>query len=135
MATHHLGSGICSQRRISGPAILVVSVPATISTSDWLGLARKGNMPKRSMSLTLVEFRHYAFYNPVAGRIEMHLVSLAEQNVSVAGQRFHFALGETLHTEHSYKFRADEFSALAQTAGWQLAGEWDHDGFAVQLYG
>ncbi|HMA12217.1 MAG TPA: L-histidine N(alpha)-methyltransferase [Steroidobacteraceae bacterium] len=80
-------------------------------------------------------FRHYAFYNPVAGRIEMHLVSLAEQNVSVAGQRFHFALGETLHTEHSYKFRCDEFSALAQTAGWQLADEWEHDGFAVQLYG
>jgi dimethylhistidine N-methyltransferase len=79
-------------------------------------------------------FRHYAFYNPLAGRIEMHLVSLAEQDVSVAGQRFHFALGETLHTEHSYKFRCDEFSALAQAAGWQLAGEWQQDGFAVQRY-
>ena len=79
-------------------------------------------------------FRHYAFYNPTAGRIEMHLVSLAEQDVSVAGQRFHFALGETLHTEHSYKFRRDEFSAIAKNAGWQLAAEWQHDGFAVQLY-
>jgi dimethylhistidine N-methyltransferase len=82
----------------------------------------------------LARFRHYAFYNPVAGRIEMHLVSLAEQNVTVAGERFHFALGETLHTEHSYKFRCDEFAALARSAGWQLAGEWEHDGFAVQLY-
>lgn len=82
----------------------------------------------------LARFRHYAFYNPVAGRIEMHLLSLAEQDVNVAGERFHFALGETLHTEHSYKFRCDEFSALAQAAGWQLAGEWQHDGFAVQLY-
>ena len=80
-------------------------------------------------------FRHYAFYNPAAGRIEMHLVSLAEQDVSVAGGRFHFALGETLHTEHSYKFRRDEFSALAKTAGWQLKAEWEHDGFAVQLFG
>jgi dimethylhistidine N-methyltransferase len=80
-------------------------------------------------------FRHYAFYNPVAGRIEMHLVSLAEQDVTVAGERFHFALGESLHTEHSYKFRCDEFAALARAAGWQLAGEWAHDGFAVQLYG
>jgi len=80
-------------------------------------------------------FRHYAFYNPVAGRIEMHLVSLAEQDVSVAGERFHFALGETLHTEHSYKFRRDEFGALAQTAGWPLKAEWEHDGFAVQLFG
>ena len=80
-------------------------------------------------------FRHYAFYNPVAGRIEMHLVSLAEQDVNIAGQRVHFALGETLHTEHSYKFRCDEFSALAKTAGWPLKAEWEHDGFAVQLFG
>ena len=79
-------------------------------------------------------FRHYAFYNPVAGRIEMHLVSLMEQDVNVAGERFHFALGETLHTEHSHKFRRDEFSALARTAGWQREGEWEHDGFAVQLF-
>ena len=79
-------------------------------------------------------FRHYAFYNPVAGRIEMHLLSLVEQDVNVSGQRFHFALGETLHTEHSYKFRCDEFRALARAAGWQHAAEWQHEGFAVQLY-
>ena len=79
-------------------------------------------------------FRHHAFYNPVEGRIEMHLVSLAEQDVNVSGERFHFALGETLHTEHSYKFRRDEFAALALAAGWRLAGEWVHDGFAVQLF-
>jgi dimethylhistidine N-methyltransferase len=79
-------------------------------------------------------FRHYAFYNPVAGRIEMHLVSLAEQDVSVAGRHFHFALGETLHTEHSYKFRRDEFSGIVKSAGWKWSSEWEEDGFAVQLY-
>lgn len=79
-------------------------------------------------------FRHYAFYNPTAGRVEMHLVSLAEQDVTISGQRFHFALGETLHTENSYKFRRDEFSALAQDAGWQLASEWELNGFAIQLH-
>ena len=83
----------------------------------------------------LAHFRHYAFYNPLAGRIEMHLVSLAEQTVTAASQRFHFDLGETLHTENSYKFRQDEFSTLAQSAGWQLANEWEQDGFALQLYG
>ena len=31
--------------------IFVVSVPATMSTSAWRGLARNGNMPQRSMSL------------------------------------------------------------------------------------
>lgn len=79
-------------------------------------------------------FRHYAFYNPTAGRIEMHLASLAEQDVMVDGQRFHFALGETLHTENAYKFRRDEFSALARDAGWELAAEWELDGFATQLH-
>src|SRR3546814_5429511 len=54
MATHHLGSGICAHRRTNGPAILVVRVPATIRTSAWRGEARKGNIPNRSTSLTLV---------------------------------------------------------------------------------
>ncbi len=83
----------------------------------------------------LDRFRHYAFYNPPAGRIEMHLVSLAEQTVNVAGQYFQFAIGETLHTENSYKFRGDEFRAIAGRAGWVLTGEWSLDGFCVQLYG
>lgn len=79
-------------------------------------------------------FRHYAFYNPAEGRIEMHLISLTSQDVNVAGQRFHFDIGETLHTENSYKFRPDEFSKLAGNAGWRLAGEWVQEGFAVHLY-
>ena len=79
-------------------------------------------------------FRHYAFYSPAAGRIEMHLASLAEQTVNVSGQRFHFGLGETLLTEYSYKFVPREFSALAQAAGWQPKAGWERDGFAVHLY-
>lgn len=82
----------------------------------------------------LTRFRHYAYYNPQAGRIEMHLVSLAEQTVSVAGQRFQFELGESLHTENSFKYRRDEFEAIARSAGWQIKTEWERDGFAVQLY-
>ena len=50
IATHHFGSGIWAHRRTSGPAIFVVSVPATIRTSAWRGEARIGNIPKRSMS-------------------------------------------------------------------------------------
>ena len=82
----------------------------------------------------LAQFSHYAFYNPVAGRIEMHLASLIAQTVYVAGEAFSFAPGETLHTENSYKYRSDEFSALAFAAGWQLEQSWEQGGFAVQLY-
>lgn len=79
-------------------------------------------------------FRHYAFYHPGAGRIEMHLVSLADQSVSISGQSFHFDQGESLHTENSYKYRSDEFGGVAHSAGWRFANEWTQDGFAVQLY-
>jgi dimethylhistidine N-methyltransferase len=83
----------------------------------------------------LARFRHYAFYNPWHSRIEMHLASFSEQTVIVANQHVHFDQGETLHTENSYKFHRDEFSAIAERAGWYRTGEWEQDGFAVQLYG
>ncbi len=81
------------------------------------------------------QFRHYAFYNPTLSRIEMHLASLTKQRVNVAGQAFSFVPGETLHTENSYKYRPDEFSAVAENAGWLWKNAWEYNGFAVQLYG
>lgn len=82
----------------------------------------------------LAMFRHDAFYNPMEGRIEMHLTSLAEQDIAIAGRCFHFGIGEMLHTENSYKYRPDEFRSIAGSAGWRLSGEWIKDGFAVQLF-
>lgn len=82
----------------------------------------------------LAQFSHYAFYNPATSRIEMHLASLSEQRVSMAGHTFTFASGETLHTENSYKYRRDEFQAIAANAGWHLKADWEQAGFAVQLY-
>ena len=48
----------------------------------------------------------------------MHLVSLRDQSVRVSGRAFHFARGESIHTENSHKWRVDRFSAMAQRAGW-----------------
>src|SRR5437016_12178461 len=47
---HHLGSGICSQMRLSTGDILRVTVPATIMRSDWRGLGRNTSAPNRAMS-------------------------------------------------------------------------------------
>lgn len=69
-------------------------------------------------------FRHYAFYNPARGRIEMHLVSLAAQNVNVGNHRFAFAAGESIHTENSYKYSIEEFRALAKSAGFRGEKVW-----------
>ncbi len=59
-------------------------------------------------------FNHVAFYNREEGRIEMHLVSLEEQSVMVAGQKFWFEKGEKIHTENSHKYKIDEFEELAE---------------------
>ncbi|NMG36205.1 L-histidine N(alpha)-methyltransferase [Azoarcus sp. TTM-91] len=65
----------------------------------------------------LDRFAHYAFYQPVARRVEMHLVSLVQQQVHVRGQTISFAAGETLHTEDSYKYSVLGFHSLAAQAG------------------
>jgi dimethylhistidine N-methyltransferase len=80
------------------------------------------------------QFRHYAFYNPVFARVEMHLVSLCEQSVRIGGVRIHFDRGESIWTESSYKYNPPEFAALAATAGWRVERVWTDDRglFSVQ---
>ena len=72
----------------------------------------------------LRRFRHYAFYNAAAGRIEMHLASLARQSVRIGRHRFAFEPGETIHTENSCKYSVAEFRALAAGAGFRCAKVW-----------
>jgi len=72
----------------------------------------------------LRRFRHYAFYNPAAGRIEMHLVALESHTVRLGRHRFQFAEGETVPTENSYKYSPGEFAALAAEAGYRRTRLW-----------
>ncbi|MFC3076993.1 ergothioneine biosynthesis protein EgtB [Phenylobacterium terrae] len=68
----------------------------------------------------LEAFDHRAVWNAEESRIEMHLVSRADQQVRVLGRRFEFREGESLHTENSYKFTVEGFSRLAAEAGWRV---------------
>ena len=72
----------------------------------------------------LDRFRHRSVWNDEAGRVEMHLVSTVDQDVRVAGRRFHFAAGESIHTENSYKYSLDGFAALAGAAGLTVRQVW-----------
>lgn len=72
----------------------------------------------------LQRFRHYAFYNATLGRIEMHLVSLARQAVTVGRHRFAFEPGESIHTENSCKYSVAEFQTLAAEAGFRGTKAW-----------
>jgi dimethylhistidine N-methyltransferase len=82
----------------------------------------------------LGRFRHRAFWDEEHGRIEMHLVSREAQEVSVGDRRFALAAGETICTEHSYKFSVEGFAALARAAGLEVTDVWtDERGwFSVQ---
>jgi dimethylhistidine N-methyltransferase len=69
-------------------------------------------------------FEHCAFYDPVVGRIEMHLRSRTKQTAIVAGERISFERGEMICTEYSYKYTVGGFAHLAAAAGFLLERAW-----------
>ena len=69
-------------------------------------------------------FKHYAFYNPKEGRIEMHLLSMQEQSIHIGNTTINFSKGETIWTESSYKYNLDEFEETATTAGFKVQHAW-----------
>ncbi len=73
-------------------------------------------------------FRHVAFYNEAAARIEMHLVSDSPQEVRLErlGLTIGFPEGEDIWTESSYKFTRPGIAAMLEEAGLELA-EWHVD--------
>jgi L-histidine N-alpha-methyltransferase len=72
----------------------------------------------------LEQFAHEARWNSGNSAVEMHLVSLQAQTVSVDGQSFDFEAGETIHTETSRKYRVQTLSAIVESAGWYIEEMW-----------
>lgn len=69
-------------------------------------------------------FKHFAFYNEDADRIEMHLISNQDQTVQVCGEMFHFEKGERILTEVSYKYTLEDFAELVSQAGFDVKKVW-----------
>ncbi|MCD6024590.1 MAG: L-histidine N(alpha)-methyltransferase [Fibrobacteria bacterium] len=74
--------------------------------------------------LPLDAFRHRAFFNARLSRIEMHLVATRAVTARVAGKTVRFGEGESLHTENSYKYSAEEFTELLKGAGFEASAAW-----------
>ncbi|TAH36950.1 MAG: L-histidine N(alpha)-methyltransferase [Planctomycetota bacterium] len=74
----------------------------------------------------LQKFRHVAYYNESAGRVEMFLVSTAAQRVQIEKLELvvDFKNGEAVHTEDSYKYSPEEIEALAQAGGLRILQAW-----------
>lgn len=72
----------------------------------------------------LSAFAHRAHYNPMAGRIETHLVSRREQQVKVGRANVPFRADETIQVEYSCKYSLEDFAALAARAGLAVQRVW-----------
>jgi L-histidine Nalpha-methyltransferase len=74
----------------------------------------------------LLAFDHRALWNAGASRIEMHLLSLFDQAVHIAGLKLDvpFVAGETIWTESSHKYTEAGFRDLVEKAGFQCVGQW-----------
>jgi L-histidine Nalpha-methyltransferase len=72
----------------------------------------------------LADWRHVAFYDEAASRIEMHLQARRTVSVAWPGGERRYAEGERIHTENSYKYSVEGFEALLRRAGFTSAKAW-----------
>ncbi len=106
------------------PAILIPAYDdaAGVTAAFNLNLLTRLNR-EADADFDLGAFAHRAIWNEAESRIEMHLVSLREQVVHLAGNRSAFA-GARRCTENSYKHTPAAFAQLAQAAEWRVARVW-----------
>ena len=102
---------------------------AAYNDSQGVTAAFTGNILARAnreleADFDLDGFVHDAAYAPEAGRMEIYLRSLADQTAHAAGKIFHFAEGERVHVEYSYKYDIDGFQVLARSAGFTPMTVW-----------
>lgn len=125
--------------RLAGPeALLVIGADSTrdpallipayddrqgVTAAFNLNLLRRINR-ELDGNFSLDAFRHEARFDAAQQRVEMHLVSVYTQRVMVRGQPFMFAMGESIHTENSYKYSLPRFQQLAAQAGWSHRQRW-----------
>lgn len=74
----------------------------------------------------LSQFVHEARINPEARSVEMHLLSKRRQfvNIPAAEIAIEFRAGETIWTESSHKYAADEIPNMASSTGFRCEAQW-----------
>lgn len=80
-------------------------------------------------------FAHSVIYRAKHHRLEMRLVSMEQQTVSLPQGNVSFALGEPLVTEHAYKFSIERLDLMASRAGFEVTRSWTDPQrlFSVQI--
>jgi dimethylhistidine N-methyltransferase len=70
------------------------------------------------------DFDHFAFFNKENSRIEMHLVSHDARTLKLGDEEIHFARGEHIVTEYSYKYTPDAFNEILTASGFEIQDRW-----------
>lgn len=75
----------------------------------------------------IAQWQHRALFNTELSRIEMHLDARQDLTVRWPGGERHFAQGQGMHTENSYKYSVDGFAGLLTGAGFQKLQHWQDE--------
>jgi len=112
---------------VKDPAIqwLAYNDPAGVTAAFNLNLLARINR-ELSANFDLAHFRHEAWWNARERRMEMHLRSMCRQTVEISGAGLRLILDEdeTIWTESSHKYEADEIAGMAERTGFRLDGQW-----------
>jgi len=105
--------------------ILAYDDPAGVTAAFNLNLLARINR-ELGADFDLCCFRHEARWNSVERRIEMHLRSTRRQTVHVPAASLRFMLNEdeTIWTESSHKYKAEEIPEMAERTGFRCDRQW-----------
>jgi len=105
--------------------ILAYDDPLGVTAAFNLNLLARVNR-ELGADFNLARFRHQARWDTRERRIEMHLVSLAEQSVTLPkfGLTVGFREGETIWTESCHKYNLEEVFQMAARSGYRCPAQW-----------
>jgi dimethylhistidine N-methyltransferase len=105
--------------------LLAYDDPAGVTAAFNLNMLARINR-ELGADFDLSCFKHQARWNRVERRIEMHLRSTCRQTVHVPAASLRFMLDEdeTIWTESSHKYQAEEIPEMAERTGFRCDGQW-----------
>ena len=108
--------------------LLAYDDPAGVTAAFNMNLLARINR-ELGADFDLSCFQHEARWNYAERRIEMHLRSLRRQTVRIpaAGLRVMLDEDETIWTESSHKYKAEEIPGMAERTGFRCDGQWIDD--------
>ena len=105
--------------------LLAYDDPAGVTAAFNLNLLARINR-ELGADFDLASFRHEARWNYADRRIEMHLRSTCRQSARIPAANLRIVLNEdeTIWTESSHKYRAEEIPEMAERTGFRCDAQW-----------